>query len=266
MTKFTTARLADLHNHILPGVDDGARGLEESLRHLRAFAADGVTDLAVSPHLSGWLAREPGAVRLRLARLRTVFRRLRSVCCGLSDVPVLRFSQEVLLPDPDLARAVLRERGVGVEGTGYVLIEFGFDLSGDPRRVIDVVQSAGRKPIVAHPERYRRDGRAVGIEEIRGWKEAGALLQVNGGSVLGGYREPAIQPLAWQLLEEGLADLIGSDSHADHRPVSPGDVGRYMAARGAGEQARLLLSENPRHVLDDRPTESVRPWKSEAAA
>lgn len=104
--------------------------------------------------------------------------------------------------------------------------------------------------IISHPERYRRNRANIGIGELRSWKAAGALLQVNAGSLLGDYGAN-IQTLAWQLLAEGLADVIATDHHADSRVVSPRAAFREIDARCGGEIARLLMSENPKRVLRD---------------
>ncbi len=257
MKAFDRRELADIHNHLVPGVDDGARTLGEALRHVRAMAGAGVTRLAVSPHLDGRTTHEPGALHERLRCLEDAFHVLLRACTGRPDVPTLVFGQEIMVPDPDTARKLFAaDPRVGIAGTRYALIEFGFDLGEDPVGVIRAALDAGRRPIVAHPERYHRGGRIITVDEIRGWKQAGARLQVNAGSILGEYTEE-IQGMAFRLLAEGLADLVASDSHADARPVSPANVGRALAARGLGAQARALLSDNPQRILADRDTVSV---------
>ncbi len=266
MSAFEPRELADLHNHLVPGVDDGARTLAESLYHLRLLRESGVTRLGVSPHLDGRTVHEPGAVHLRLELLEHAFHELVAECRGRDDVPALAFGQEILLPDPDTARALFAaEPRVGIAGTRYALIEFGFDLGEDPVGVVRAVIAAGRRPIVAHPERYRRDRQPVGVREIRSWKEAGALLQVNGGSVLGAYGD-TIRDSALALLDDGLADLIGTDHHADARPVSPAEVGAALVDLGFATQATRLLSENPHRVLSDRDTLPVDGRAAETAA
>jgi protein-tyrosine phosphatase len=245
--------LTDLHNHLLPEVDDGTRSLDETLRHLRALARDGVGCLAVSPHLGGWLAREPERLHRRLGRLEAKFAEVVSACAGLEDVPELRFGQEVLFTDPRPVAALLEDGRVGYRGTSYVLIEMGFHLDGDRTEVITEVHAAGRRALVAHPERYYRDGAPVTLAELIRWKEAGALLQVNGGSLVGGYGA-ATERLAWTLLLEGVVDVIGTDHHGDDRPVSPALVHRRLVSAGAREQADLLLAVNPGHVLRDEAT------------
>lgn len=256
--------IVDLHNHLLPGVDDGARTFDESLRHLKAFFDDGVTRVAVSPHLFGWLTEEPGGLELRLDRLEQVFGELHALVAGRTDVPHLVFSQEILCPTPDIARAVFANDRPGVRGTSWALVEFGFDLPTTCVEIVRTVLAAGKRIVLSHPERYRRDGRPVSIAEIRGWKEAGAALQVNGGSLIGDYGE-AIQRTAWYMLHHGLADIISTDHHADYRVVSPRRVYNEIVKRGGAEQAELLMCENTARILDDRELAAVPALPERAA-
>ncbi|HEX6558683.1 MAG TPA: CpsB/CapC family capsule biosynthesis tyrosine phosphatase [Longimicrobiales bacterium] len=260
MGKRPVENIVDIHNHLLPGVDDGAQTFEESLRHLRLMHDDGVTRLAVSPHLF-----ERDGVAARLDELEAGFAALQHRLAGRTDVPRLHFSQEILCPTPAAARAVFADARAGVANSHYALVEFGFELRSDCRPVIAAVLGCGKRMITSHPERFRRDGLPVTLEEIASWKEAGALLQVNGGSLLGHYGA-RIQVRVWELLHGGLADLISSDHHADYRMLSPAAVARAIVARGGAEQARLLMSENPRRVLDDEDLLAVPGWADRSAA
>ncbi len=255
----------EIHNHLLPGVDDGSRSMPETLRHLQALHADGVRRLAFSPHLFGWLAEAEGALEARLDHLESVFRTVRAELAGVADVPSLELGQEVYLSAPEIADRVVRVPGVGHAGSRYVLMEFGFDLPEECPAIIRAVRDAGRRPIVAHPERYRRDGARVSVDEIASWKEAGALLQVNAGSLAGHYRSD-VETVAWDLLARGLPDLIGSDNHADSRPESPAEADRLLRASGGDEAARILLHENPSRVLDDRETVAAPSVRRQFAA
>lgn len=249
--------LTDIHNHLVPAVDDGAQSMQEALQHLAALYAEGVTRLAVSPHLFGWLTEEAGALEQRLDRLEAAFAELQHVCARRSDVPELYFGQEILCPTPAIATAVCKEPRAGYRGTSYALVEFGFELKGDPLQVVHAVLGAGRRMIISHPERYRRQRVNVDIAELRAWKSAGALLQVNAGSLLGDYGAH-IEQLAWQLLGEGLADLVSTDHHADSRVVSPRTAFELVVGRGHPDIAHLLFSENPTRVLNDQPLLPVR--------
>ncbi len=260
-----TRDFVEIHNHLLPGVDDGSRSLEETTRHLRGLAADGVRRLAFSPHLFGFLAEQPGRLEARLRELRRVYEAVTAELRGRDDVPRLQLGQELLLTTPESVAPVLSVDGVGHAGSRYVLIEFGFELPEGCVEIIRAVREHGRRPVIAHPERYRRDGGRVALDEIVEWKQAGALLQVNAGSLAGRY-QPDMRQLAWDLLAEGLPDLIGSDNHADSRPQSPLEADRLLRARDAAEHATLLLNENPNRLLDDLDLLAVPPVPRRAAA
>src|SRR5690606_36333610 len=99
MSVFEPRELADIHNHLVPGVDDGASTLADSLRHLRLLRAAALTRPTVSPHLAGRSVHEPGAVYLRLERLEHAFTALVAACRALDGVPDFVFGQEILVPD-----------------------------------------------------------------------------------------------------------------------------------------------------------------------
>ena len=265
MQESVLQNIVDVHNHLMPGVDDGAASFDESLLHLRSLFNDGVTRLAVSPHLFGWLCEEERGLELRLDRLEQVFAELEGLCAGRLDVPRLYFSQEILCPTADIARSVFREPRAGVRGTRYALVEFGFDIESDCAEIIRAVLACGQRIIISHPERFRRGGQPVSLAEIASWKQAGALLQVNGGSLLGDYGA-AIAGNAWHLLYTGAADLVSTDHHANNRVVSPARVARAIGARGGHEQAHLLMCENTGRILDDAQLVSVPGWSRGARA
>lgn len=248
MTSFS---ITDIHNHLVPAVDDGAQSIEESLRHLTTLHSEGVGQLSVSPHLFGWLTEEEGGLELRLDRLEEAYAELETVCAGRSDVPRLFFGQEILCPTPEIAVAVFKEPRAGYRGTSYALVEFGFELKGDVREVIKAVLASGRRMIISHPERYRRQKTSIAIDELREWQQLGGLLQINAGSLMGDYGS-SVGTLAWQALREGLGSIIATDHHADSRVVSPGRLYEILNERGLPEQAKLLMSENPASVLADR--------------
>jgi protein-tyrosine phosphatase len=242
--------LTDIHNHLLPAVDDGAQSFEEAIRHLRILRAEGVASLAVSPHLFGWLTDEPEAFLQRYQALEHAFEEFAAACQARTDLPQLYFGQEILCQSPDIARRVFEHAEPGYRGTRYALVEFGFELKEDPVAIIRAVLASGRRMIVSHPERYRRNRVAVEFAELQAWKDAGAVLQLNVGSVFGDYG-PGAQQLAWQAIEHGLADLISTDHHADQRTASPRAAYARLALRAHADVATRLMSENTARVLAD---------------
>lgn len=110
-------------------------------------------------------------------------------------------------------------------------------------------------PIVVHPERYWGYDRGYGV--VAEWRAAGALVQLNSGSLLGEYGE-SVRLVAHRFLSEGWVDLIASDNHArPERNPSLRPVWDYLVASGFEEQARLLLATNPHRILRDEPTLNV---------
>lgn len=248
LNKVREVSITDIHNHLVPAVDDGAQSIDESLRHLTALYAEGVESLSVSPHLFGWLTEEPNGLGHRLDVLESAFAELETVCTTRRDVPKLHFGQEILCQTADIARRVFTEPRAGYRGTDYALVEFGFELQSDPGEIVRAVLDCGRRIIISHPERYRRNRVSVSLDELHEWNEAGALLQVNVGSLLGDYGV-SVEALAWKALDAGLAAVVASDHHADSRVVSPRAGYDRIAEHGGAEAARLLLSENTARVL-----------------
>lgn len=250
--------MIDIHNHLAPGVDDGSRSSDESTRHIRTMAAEGVTRLAVTPHLNGTLVHDPRAFGERLEQLQGAYDALAAALRGRDDLLPVAFAQEIYLPDvaSASAKALWADARVGYPGTRYCLIEFGFQLPAETEPIVRAVVEAGRRPVVAHPERYLRSGAPVALEEVASWRRAGAILQVNAGSLVGRYGDE-IAELAWRILSLGLASLVATDNHADTRPYSLQEAATALRARGASEQAELLLRVNPARILDDEDTLAV---------
>lgn len=217
----------DFHNHVLPGVDDGAADLQQALAGLRAFLAEGVGTVVATPHFSASLFERQGAAGDRLARFEEALAVLDDAV-ALQGLPVrLERGAEVRLDAP---RPHLDDERVRLAGTRFVLVEFShFQIPPFGGRQLAVVLDAGWIPVLAHPERYLGAERA--LESLGEWREAGTRLQVNAGSLVGQYGETASK-LARELLSRGWADYLASDYHCRGEPG-------LAAARGALLRARI---------------------------
>lgn len=265
------APFADLHNHVVPGVDDGCVSLLDAVQSMRAFHKEGVGLVIATPHLS--LPQLDGqlALRRRLVEIREAGEWLKERCARRHGMPELRLGQEIWAPDADSIGRVVDCTGAGLAGTRFLLVEFGFELGADPIEVIRAVRAAGREIVIAHPERYRYPAGADPLDTVRRWKDAGAFLQVNLGSVLGRYgaHNAGAEPLAWRLLETGLIHLLASDHHGANRPhILHTKVFARLAERGGTAVAELLLAENPRRIAQDQLPYEVEalPAPAEAGA
>jgi protein-tyrosine phosphatase len=235
----------DLHCHLLAGVDDGAKSLEDSLEMARALVDLGFSTVAPSPHARPEYA-PPELVETRLAELRAALERE-----GLALT--LGRNAENVLDD-----AFLRSLGTPTArmlGAGpYVLVELPYTTP--VPALLDIlfrIRTKGVRPVIAHPERcleFERKGRAA--EAVR----AGALLQLDVGALTGRYGGTA-KKLGRALLEDGLYALGATDLHA---PVGARDwVGKALAELRvrAGEQAfGRLMRDNPARLLTGDALES----------
>ena len=235
----------DLHNHLVPGVDDGSESVDESLGCLAGLFEQGVRALVSTPHLLLPRLSTDASVTRELDFHRRAFDELVATAAGRDDLPALGLGQEIWAPDAaTLARAVGRA-DIGLAGSAAVLVEFGFDLQGDHTDVVRAARDAGRRIVIAHPERYRYLEGTVPLDLMRRWREMGALLQVNAGSFTGHYRSGP-EELAWQMVAEGLVDLVGSDHHGIRRSgVSPLAAYQALIARGEPELAERAMSGTP---------------------
>ena len=249
--------MIDFHNHVLPGVDDGAADLPQALAALEAFAAQGVDTVVATPHVSGAATLDPTALERTLARLDRGWEELRSAAGAVPGVRLERGAEVMLdVPAPDLSDPRLR-----LAGTRFVLVEFPFMAV--PPHAADALfglREAGWEPVLAHPERYA--DAAPSLADAAEWRRAGARLQVNAGSLLGRYGEGP-RRIAWGLVERGWADYLCSDFHARGR-CATADAAAALARAGGAAQARRLTHENPARLLAGRAPLAVPPLRPRA--
>ena len=248
---------ADFHNHVMPGVDDGAQDADDCAQALAAFRADGVTTVVATPHFDASLTQRPDAAALRLAELDGGWDRLTEVATRFADMTILRGAEVMLdTPQPDLSDLRLH-----LAGGRFVLVEFPFmTIPPESARALTHIRNSGIIPVLAHPERY--SGMVPGSLQPLEWKAAGALLQVNGPSLLGRYgKQPRANAL--DLLERGLIDFVCSDYHARGVPQLT-ECTAWFARHDAEEQGHLLMKSNTARLLRDELPLPVMPLKKPA--
>lgn len=200
--------LCDLHTHLLPGVDDGAADLSESLRLLSQEEACGVDTVVLTPHFKPQVQNSEDF----LARRAAAFETLRE---GYSGPIEFRLGAEVLY-----SKYLANMERIGdfcIEGTDYLLLEMPYHAQFDEKTVRSVLRlfdEHGIRPILAHVERYDAVLRDVSILER--FREGGCLFQVNAATVTrkGFFAGRFLK----RLVKEGYLDLLGSDCHdPEHR-------------------------------------------------
>lgn len=236
----------DLHCHLLPGVDDGAKTLADALEMARALVDLGFSTVAPSPHARPEYAA-PEVVEAALVELRGALAR--------EGIPLtLGHNAENVLDDAFLAAlGTPAARMLGTSGR-YTLVELPYTAPVPALpHILFRIRTKGVTPVIAHPERcleFERPGRAA--EAVR----TGALLQLDVGALTGRYGGTA-KKLSRAFLDEGLYTLGASDLHS---PVGARDwVGRALAElrSRAGEQTFLrLMREHPARLLAGEALES----------
>lgn len=240
--------LGDIHSHLVPGVDDGARTLADALEAVEAMTRAGVRRIITTPHLRASILGDEDRAESRIEAVQIAFRELAVAARERFPEVVLWRGFEVKLdvPDPDLSDPRVR-----MAGTRFVLVEWpAFQVPPGTEAVLARIRRAGWIPVLAHPERYHGLDEALSLP--RRWKATGALFQVNHGSLLGRYgTEPRSR--AMRLLQAGMADYLSSDHHP--RPgyalhVAP--VRDLFRELDAEESFLTLTRVNTQRLMDDK--------------
>ena len=257
MTSVGQASVGDLHSHLVPGVDDGARTLQEAPEAVERMVAAGIGQIVTTPHVNVSLTRDSRLLGIWLEEVDESWREVSEhVRLCFPDVEFLR-GHEVMLdvPDPDFSDARLR-----LAGTSFVLVEWPrLQIPPMTEPVIERVVDAGHHPILAHPERYK--GIKQNLDRARAWRSAGAFLQVNHGSLAGRYGSDACE-VASELLARGWVDLLSSDFHARARlEIHLSDSEAFFTAHDGLEQFQLLTVSNPGRVIRDELPLPVPPLR-----
>jgi len=245
--------MIDLHNHILPSVDDGAADIEESVEIARQFASEGVSLIAATPHLDPEHGGGPAAevVRGLVTQVQTA---VDAAGIELKIVP----GQEIFLT-PELPD--LLEQGVAQSlGDGKaVLVELFLGAGERPLYLDDTLfrlQLAGHFPVLAHPERYPFMQRHPELAEPL--VNRGVVLQLTAPSLLGLYGAQ-VRQTAERLLLRGLYCVGASDRHHPGRERSLADMHARIADLTDASTADLLLRTNPGRVLEGLEPERPAP-------
>ncbi len=216
--------MVDIHAHILPGVDDGAKDLEESLKIARKMEEVGVKKVIATPHyLEEGYQLSPGETEEKVRELQRVIDKE-----GM-ELEVLPGAEVFITPV--LGRDVSQGMVPTLNNSRYLLLEFPMDkIPSFTNHVLYDLRVMGIHPIISHPERY-----PVLMDNIKllyEWMEEGVLAQVNSGSFLGVFGRKA-QRAAKNLVLNNLVQFIGSDVHS-------GKSGRGYLTEGVGAIRRMI--------------------------
>ena len=198
----------DIHNHILPGIDDGAKTVEESIELINGFSLFGVKDFIATPHIMhNYYPNNPETINKSLLLLKNSL-----LENDMKDISIRAAAEHMI--DDDF-ESILEQGAIMPLDDQHVLVEMSYlQASINFDEAVDKIMKHGYFPILAHPERYFYLHN--NFKKHREYKKRGLRYQLNLLS-LGTYYGKEVQQMAFKLLDEGMIDFVGSDIHNMHQ-------------------------------------------------
>ncbi|MBU4264338.1 MAG: phosphotransferase [Proteobacteria bacterium] len=231
--------MIDIHCHILPGIDDGARDGKEALRMARVAADDGVSHIVATPHLRETL-HPGGFLEKCVAHLNCILHEKNvpvEVLCGAE-------AYALLAPE--------KLKDYTINHTRYILIEFPYThIPSNAGDILFNLSLHGLTPIITHPERIPSVIRNP--DALLSLLSGDVHVQITAGSLTGGFGSEA-RECARYLLQKGAVRFIASDAHsADFRRPVLSKALRVAEKIVGKEKARMLVEDNPLAVISGKP-------------
>ena len=197
--------MIDMHNHILYGIDDGCKTIEESIETIKNMKKIGFNTIVLTPHYiedSSFKANN----NLKLQRLEILKEELLK-----NNIDVNLFLGNEIFINESINELIINKEIRSINNTRYILIELPFN-----NQILNLddylyeLKLKGYKIIIAHPERYTyfKDN----YKEARKLYDSGVLFQVNYGSIIGQYGSSSLK-LVKKLLKDDMVDFISTDIH-----------------------------------------------------
>lgn len=232
--------MIDLHNHLLPGIDDGAPDLETALQLAEIAVRHGTTHLVCTPHIHpGRYDNTPVTINQALALFQQGLNQ-HNIPLQVAAAAEVRFGMELMIGVKNKSIPFLGQW----QGQNVMLLEFPHgEIPFGAERLTAWLLQQSIIPMIAHPERNK--GLMRDPDKLNPFIQQGCLLQVTAGSVAGDFGEVA-QELAVQWLEKNWVTILASDAHnLEHRPPIL-TTGLAAASEILGEDAaRRLVIDNP---------------------
>ena len=236
--------MIDIHTHILPGIDDGAQNLKESLEILQALVDQGVTELVATPHIiSGVYENSHEIINKKIIEIRDLIRE--------KQLNIVVHAGAEVYCEPDVINKVKKE-DLALAQSNYVLIETALQRFPDNfEEILFNFQQEGFRPIIAHAERFSPF--MNNIDHLLTIVNREIYVQMNSGSILGVFGN-AVKDLALEMLNIGCVHVIASDAHGlKKRPILMKEAYNFVASTYSEEIAEILFYENPKRILNNEP-------------
>ncbi len=244
-------QFADLHCHLLPGLDDGPSRIEETAEMLIMAHQAGTRRMVATPHMfhSSFQVNDVDLVRQRYTQTKN---RLEKIAMQpshstLKEVEMLLGAENYA--NIEFIEALENNRILTLNDSKFLLVEFPLDTGNTPfSLIIRRIRDKGYQPVLAHAERYQFVQRNPMILEK--FIEKGGLVQVNANSFIGNFWSKT-RRTAHTLLKKNLVSVIASDGHRAHaRRPDLGPAWTYLSKKFKPEEILPLMLDNPSWLID----------------
>lgn len=235
--------MIDIHNHIIPFIDDGAGSNEQALALLKLAFEDGVSHLVCTPHM------HPGRFENDQGSIRPAFDRLSDL--ALRELPELKLAMAAEVRFSDALMVQVRSKQIPMighwEGDACLLLEMPHQrVPTGIERMLNWLGNQGIRAVIAHPERNKELMRYP--ERTLDLVSRGALLQVTAGSVAGYFGEAARSTARW-LFDREAVHFIASDAHHPIRRPPAMTAATNVLDQWVGEKVRQWVTQvNPEQL------------------
>lgn len=234
----------DMHCHCLPGIDDGARNLEESLQMLQQAYADGIRSVIVTPHYHH--RRGHASKEVILNKVKEVQEAIKEICPDMRLYPGNELYYSNSLPE-----RIAEESICTMAESRYVLIEFSPETDyAEIRNALLNIQTQGVWPILAHIERYfclvKKPALAAELADM------GIYLQVNAGGVLGHYGRKE-KKLVKKMFAAGHISFVATDAHdTERRKQELSEAAAYIEKKFGRDIMEACFHHNPQAIIKQK--------------
>ncbi|AOY75599.1 tyrosine-protein phosphatase [Clostridium formicaceticum] len=232
--------MVDLHSHILPEIDDGAKNLEEALKMAEIAVKEGITQMVATPHyIPEVFTTDAKTLLMKIEEINAFLKEK-----GLA-LEILSGNEAYL--SLDLPQRLKNQEILSINKGPYVLLELPMaDIPNYTEDVLYEMRLLGYKPIIAHPERY---GKIIENPNLlKEWIEQGNYAQINTMSITGALGKE-IQETAKILLKHGMIHCIGTDAHSPRGRAPKIKKALHIMEGWIGKDKTDMLLENNEKII-----------------
>ena len=238
--------MIDFHNHILPNIDDGSKSLDISIDMIKKAQEQGITDIVNTVHFQHPKVEGENINLDRMEKVRDVL--LNEMLKNNLSINIHLGAEVFYLPN----LLSIADNPLTTFGSGkYMLIEFHpTNIPESHKTQLFDLKMKEITPIIAHPERYIAVQENINI--VSDWLEAGCIIQLDAGSILG-YLGKRARIASLEIIENEWCQLIGSDAHDNKSRNFFLKDAINMTSQLLQKDMSKLVNENPRKILDGEP-------------